>query len=126
MKYLFTSLLFSLLIISGYTQDRSVDQELIDAHILNTSPKEGKVKGGFYALYKNHISRQILNDCVYDHSCSTFSKDVFEHFGIIKGLFLTADRLTRCNRASLAEISSSRINDHGKAIDHWDHYEKNH
>lgn len=109
-----------------FAQDKTSDLQLINSAIKKSGEKEEKVKGIFYGFYKNHISKQILNDCIYDHSCSTFSKDVIENIGLIKGLLLTADRLTRCNRASLAEINSSRIDINGKAIDHWDHYETDH
>ena len=121
-----TFLLFSLLIVTtSFAQDKALDQELVSQAISQNAAEEEKYDGFFYGLYKNHISRQILNDCIYDHSCSKFSHDVFKNFGVFKGLFLTADRLTRCNRAALAELPPSRINLNGAAIDHWDHYENN-
>lgn len=105
-----------------FAQERVKDEELL-VRVINSRLEDDKKYSGFiYAFYKNHVSRQILNDCIYDHSCSKFSHDVFENFGLIKGLFLTADRLTRCNRASLAELPPSRINMNGSAIDHWNFY----
>lgn len=103
---------------------RDQDHVLIQSKIENTSIQTKNRKGFLFAFYKNHISKQILNDCIYDHSCSQFSHDVFKNFGFIKGMFLTTDRLTRCNRASLAEMTPARIDDNGKAIDHWNDYEK--
>ncbi|MFT6868683.1 MAG: putative component of membrane protein insertase Oxa1/YidC/SpoIIIJ protein YidD [Cyclobacteriaceae bacterium] len=119
-------LTFILLIITlvGFSQVRDEDQLLIDHKFKNTSTNNNNSKGFLFAFYKNNISKQILNDCIYDHSCSQFSHDVFKNFGIIKGIFLTTDRLTRCNRASFAEMTPARIDIHGKAIDHWDDYEK--
>ncbi|MEP4534907.1 MAG: membrane protein insertion efficiency factor YidD [Cyclobacteriaceae bacterium] len=124
MKLIFS--IFTFVIVSAsFAQDKTVDQQLLTQAISQNAEQEKKYDGFFYGLYKNHLSRQILNDCIYDHSCSKFSHDVFKHFGVFKGLFLTADRLTRCNRAAFAELPSSRINMDGSAIDHWDHYENN-
>ncbi|MFT6883149.1 MAG: putative component of membrane protein insertase Oxa1/YidC/SpoIIIJ protein YidD [Marinoscillum sp.] len=106
-----------------FSQDISKDFELIarKLKVEITSEKSGSFP---FRFYKRHISKQILNDCIYDHSCSKFSGDVIEHFGAFKGLLLTADRLTRCNRASFAEIHPYQINNQNKAIDHWDDYAK--
>ncbi len=106
-----------------FSQDVSKDFELIESKLKVeiTSEKSGSFP---FRFYKRYISKQILNDCIYDHSCSKFSGDVIEHFGAIKGLLLTADRLTRCNRASFAEIHPYQINNQNKAIDHWDDYAK--
>lgn len=97
------------------------DKDLIIA--MNVDSKEESTRG-LYAFYQKNLSGQILNDCIYDDSCSKFSRDVFKHFGLIKGLMLTADRLTRCNRATLAQIHPFKINSEGFAMDHWDDYEK--
>lgn len=121
-------LFIGLLCCSGWlsAQDRTKDLTLLTKSVENADPKE-KGAGGksLYHFYQKHLSRQILNDCVYDHSCSRFAKDVFSNFGLLKGLFLTADRLTRCNRASFSEIPASHVNAEGKAIDHWEHYAEN-
>lgn len=119
---LLISVLASLFVISAMGQDREFDDLLVSETIGQHVQEDLNFNGFIYAFYKNHVSRQILNDCIYDHSCSKFSHDVFENFGLIKGLFLTADRLTRCNRASLAELPPSRINMNGSAIDHWNFY----
>lgn len=124
MRVLLFLLFLSMTVCVTMGQERGANESLISRKIASESKAPQKYKGGLYALYKNHISRQILNDCVYDHSCSTFGKDAFKHFGPVKGLFLTCDRLTRCNRASLAEMRSSQLNQKGRAIDHWDHYVK--
>ncbi len=76
-----------------------------------------------FHFYQKHLSNQILKDCIYDQSCSEFSKLSFAGYGLFKGLFLTADRLTRCNRATFAETSPALINLQGKVIDHWDDYQ---
>ncbi|MFY0605203.1 MAG: membrane protein insertion efficiency factor YidD [Cyclobacteriaceae bacterium] len=111
---------FSLTVLS---QSVSQDFDLLETRL--QMDEHVKKPGKFpFRFYKRHISRQILNDCIYDHSCSQFSGDVIKHFGLFKGLLLTADRLTRCNRASFAETHPYQINDQNKVIDHWDHYAK--
>lgn len=55
-------------------------------------------------FYQNMISQQIGSNCPYHHSCSSFSKLCIERHGLIKGVFLTADRLTRCGQFGLKDI----------------------
>lgn len=80
------------------------------------------VVNGLFNFYKRNISDQIINDCIYEVSCSEFSRDVFEHYGLVKGLFLTCDRLSRCNRLSYEETQRERINEQGKIVDRWGDY----
>lgn len=49
-----------------------------------------------FGFYRNVISEQISADCAFDLSCSRFSIHSIQRFGLLKGGFLTADRLTRC------------------------------
>ncbi len=48
-------------------------------------------------FYKSVLSEQLSSDCAFSPSCSSFSFQAIQEFGFIKGIFLTADRLTRCN-----------------------------
>lgn len=65
--------------------------------------------GGLMYAYQSVISPQISAQCLYENSCSVFSVQAFNNFGLIKALGLTADRLTRCNRVSALDISEDRI-----------------
>ena len=47
--------------------------------------------------YQRLLSEQISASCCFEPSCSAFSILSIKKLGILKGLFLTADRLTRCN-----------------------------
>ncbi|MEQ8473748.1 MAG: membrane protein insertion efficiency factor YidD [Marinoscillum sp.] len=111
-------------VLSAFGQTPQGDLKLLEKKVERKYVSNNDADGVFFSLYKKVFSDQILNDCIYDRSCSAFSKDVFENFGLIKGVMLTADRLTRCNRATYAEISKVHINEHGKALDHWDYYVK--
>lgn len=83
---------------------------------INSSTKNYKVFGnhdGIYFkpfnfllwFYKSVISEQLLSDCGFVPSCSRFSYQAIHDLGLIKGIFLTADRLTRCNGFANVETS---------------------
>ena len=74
-------------------------------------------------FYQKVISPQLQSRCPYEISCSAFSKASIEEFGIIKGIPLTADRLTRCTQFTLIDILPSQINPRsGQIIDDVDKY----
>lgn len=56
------------------------------------------VFGGMLYLYQKTISVQIGAACPYEVNCSNFSRHCIRRYGILKGIPLTADRLTRCTR----------------------------
>lgn len=60
--------------------------------------------------YQNLVSPQLQADCAYELSCSNFSKQAIQYYGIIKGLALSADRLTRCNTMATQENPSHKYN----------------
>lgn len=71
---------------------------------------------GLY-FYQNVISKQIGSNCPYHHSCSGFSKMCIAKYGLIKGVFLTGDRLMRCTPFGLKDIQfKSDINPVSKRI----------
>lgn len=61
------------------------------------------VMGSFMFVYQNVISDHYLSQCAYYPSCSNFSKYAIKEFGWVKGVFLTADRIQRCNTLSLSQ-----------------------
>lgn len=65
--------------------------------------------GSMY-LYQNVLSAQMGRQCLYDLSCSNFSKQAITEFGLVKGVFLTADRLLRCNRISALDLNPINLN----------------
>lgn len=68
--------------------------------------------------YQKVISPQISADCLYEQSCSRFSRAAIQEFGIFKGIALTADRLSRCNRVAATSIELLRINlQTGRVVD---------
>jgi putative membrane protein insertion efficiency factor len=66
--------------------------------------------GGTLFVYQNFISQHFSADCLYDPSCSDFSKKAVKQFGLIKGGLLTVDRLGRCNRIAATDLNPGMMN----------------
>ena len=62
--------------------------------------------GSMY-IYQKKISEQISAQCGFTPSCSEFSKSLIQNYGLIKGVFLSADRLMRCNAHASDEYPAS-------------------
>jgi putative component of membrane protein insertase Oxa1/YidC/SpoIIIJ protein YidD len=67
------------------------------------------LKGGLLA-YQKMVSRQLARQCPYEITCSNFSKLAIEEFGMFKGVFISADRIMRCNRIGLLDVRPLSIN----------------
>ncbi|MFC2111155.1 membrane protein insertion efficiency factor YidD [Bacteroidota bacterium] len=61
-------------------------------------------------VYQKVISPQISADCMYEISCSNFGKLSIYEFGLVKGIFISSDRLTRCNTMVKDEIPAYKYN----------------
>lgn len=83
------------------------------------------MKGGL-SFYQTHISSQLSASCIYEISCSRFSKKLFAEYGLVKGLFLTTDRMSKCNRISYSQANRLSLNDHGKIVEHVHDYSFKH
>jgi len=59
---------------------------------------------GLMYVYQKHVSPQLPSACLYEHSCSSFSRHLILEYGLTKGIFTTADRLMRCNRIAAFDI----------------------
>ncbi len=75
-------------------------------------------------FYQNVVSQQFFRHCLYEISCSNFSKQSINEFGLIKGLFMSADRLMRCNGTAINDVPPDLFDDEQLAIDepstyHW-------
>lgn len=77
---------------------------------------------GSMFFYQKVVSPQLSRQCLYYTSCSSFSKKSINRFGFIKGVFLSADRLMRCNPLVIGEISGEATDAEGIFIDEPDKY----
>jgi uncharacterized protein len=76
--------------------------------------------------YQKVISPQISAECLYELSCSRFSRAAIQEFGIFKGIALSADRISRCNRVAATSIEFIRISPlTGRVIDNPSMYRLN-
>lgn len=73
--------------------------------------------GGMMFVYQNVVSSLISADCPYEISCSGFSRSSISTFGLIKGVALSADRLTRCTKFAAKDIHAIDFNAAGKIVD---------
>lgn len=133
-SFLLLAFIISSLNVTG--QDRSADIAMIGTfvapsslpdHSYDHSKKKVKFiqainpvywtfRGGL-AFYQNYISSQLSTSCIYEVSCSRFSKKLFNEYSVFKGFFLSADRITRCNRITYSDTSPLSINKEGKVIE---------
>lgn len=113
--------------VAVHAQDLESDLSLIaqKTFVKSTTVKVTKVKRSPLALpghlaltfYQKIISPQISASCLYEVSCSRQSRALIQRFGIVKGVFLSADRLSRCNGHVGKNAFPSRIAKSGKLKD---------
>ncbi len=48
-------------------------------------------------FYKRAISPGLPNSCKFYPTCSQYAYEAIERYGVVKGIFLGAKRLLRCN-----------------------------
>ena len=77
---------------------------------------------GSIGFYQKNISVQIAANCVFETTCSRFSKKLTEEFGVIGGTILSIERLSRCNRVTLVESSPLEKNEEGKIVEDIEDY----
>ncbi|MBK9284281.1 MAG: membrane protein insertion efficiency factor YidD [Sphingobacteriaceae bacterium] len=80
------------------------------------------VFGGALFFYQGVISPQIMQGCAFEPSCSAFSKACIHEFGLIKGISLSTDRLTRCTRLSSIDFHPVLFNNNNKVNDIPEYY----
>ena len=74
-------------------------------------------------IYQKFVSPQLASNCQYEPSCSAYSKQLVRDYGMLKGVFCSADRLMRCNRITLAGLPYSAFDTHdGKIYETTDRY----
>lgn len=127
----FGLVLFLLVSIAGHAQkiDLKADLMLADSlakqkmpvsskrvYIYKNQPKTFKncnpvslVYGSSLYVYQNYFSQHLSASCLYDPSCSDFSKNAVKEFGLIKGTLLSFDRLSRCNRIAATDLHLHEI-----------------
>jgi len=78
--------------------------------------------GGLMYFYQRAISPQFSSKCGYEISCSNFSRKCIQEYGLLKGIALTADRLTRCTPFAAIDLNPIYLNKEMKMIDNPKQY----
>jgi putative component of membrane protein insertase Oxa1/YidC/SpoIIIJ protein YidD len=69
-------------------------------------------------LYQNVISEQIQADCLYEISCSQFTKKMIEKRGLILGTFIGFHQLNNCQGNALLDYPNYKISENDKILNH--------
>lgn len=67
------------------------------------------IVGGIMFSYQKIISPQISASCYYYPSCSEFSIQLIQEYGLFKGILLTTDRISRCNKIAIQDVPTFRF-----------------
>lgn len=76
--------------------------------IFNSNPVSLLYGSSLY-IYQNFITQHFSASCLYNPTCSEFSKLAVQEYGIFKGGLLTFDRLNRCNRIAATDLDAGTI-----------------
>lgn len=93
----------------GAGNSEQVLQNRHQSFIARYNPVSLVLKGALLG-YQKLVSEQLARSCPYEITCSNFSKQAIGEFGIFKGVFISADRILRCNRIALLDISPLNVN----------------
>jgi putative membrane protein insertion efficiency factor len=52
---------------------------------------------GMIRFYKRFISPALPSACIYEPTCSMYTYQAIERFGVIRGVWLGAKRIARCH-----------------------------
>lgn len=103
--------------------DSIVQQQIPDSghrpYVYKNQPKSFKtlnpvslLYGGSLYLYQNYFSQHLSASCLYNPTCSDFSKQAVKEYGLIKGTLLSFDRLSRCNRIAATDLNPDDADPH--------------
>jgi len=134
LKQLISGLLILFINFQAYGQNAHSDLQGIENQVIKTSENHHhrEIHFGFESLKKHNplnvlfgipmffyqklISPQFSASCLYKPSCSSFSQKLISRYGIFKGVFLSADRLTRCNRLGAHDFDFFQIDPHDHKV----------
>ncbi|MFZ4797153.1 MAG: membrane protein insertion efficiency factor YidD [Bacteroidia bacterium] len=77
---------------------------------------------GLMFFYQNVISSQVNAQCLFTPSCSEYAKGCIKKYGLIKGMFLAADRVQKCNRITALDLDFKKLNSQNRFPDSVDDY----
>lgn len=81
---------------------------------------------GLMFFYQNVLSSQVNAHCLFTPSCSEYAKASIKKYGLIKGMFLAADRVQKCNRITTLDLDFKKLNSQNRFPDSVEDYGCNH
>ncbi len=85
-------------IMTKFSNHFEVENDETDFHIHTDYSGELKaISSVLFIFYKEFISSQDINACVFTPSCSVYAIESIKRKGIITGAMAAMDRMTRCN-----------------------------
>jgi uncharacterized protein len=74
------------------------------------------VSGGLLFFYQNVLSDQIQSNCMFEISCSGYTKKCIQTHGLVIGILLGADQLGSCHPFIQMDYEPNCIQPDGKII----------
>lgn len=107
-------LLIFILVSAGARAQTISDKQLIGSVSFEDHEYEETLPEGLSASARTAaiIGRQLTGDCYFEPECYMFVRQAIDSLGIIPGLIITADRLTRCSRIGTSQ--HHHFNEDGK------------
>lgn len=99
--------------LSGLAQNKTEDWVLLMDSGRPTSGLKSTATNSF-DIYRTTVKPQLALFCYFELPCSSFSPAMIKRYGLLKGYFLTIDRLVRCTKISALETYSIRLSPQGK------------
>jgi uncharacterized protein len=85
-------------IMDSFYHQFDVSEKKVSYREYTTNSNEAKqVVSVLFLFYKEFISSQDIDACVFTPSCSVYAMESIKTYGLIEGLFNALDRLTRCH-----------------------------
>ena len=74
-----------------------------------------KAARSLLVFYKKNVSSALPNKCIYTPSCSSYTYQAIEKYGLLWGIFKGFTRILRCNPFAKGGFDPVKENYRGKA-----------
>jgi len=74
-----------------------------------------RVSQALISFYKKNVSSGLPDRCIYTPSCSSYTYQAIEKYGVLRGCFMGLKRILRCNPLAGGGFDPVKENYRGKA-----------
>jgi putative membrane protein insertion efficiency factor len=94
-----------------------------DKSVCATPERSAPVTTALFALrfYKAYLSMLFAGSCRFEPTCSQYSYEAIERFGLARGTWLTLKRLARCQPFS-RRFGCDPVPEDGPVPENWEEY----